>query len=100
MRLVGGASASTLWRRIAADALQRPLVFPVEADSAALGAALQAAAVHMRARDIAAFVQDNAPELEDAELQPDAALAETYEEGLRRHEALGEALFGDDGAAY
>ena len=99
IRLVGGGSHSPLWRRVAADAFQRPLVFPVEADSAALGAALQAAAVHAQA-DIAQFVVAHAPELEARELEPDAKLASLYADGLQRHEALGGALFGSGGAAY
>lgn len=41
VRLVGGGSHSALWRRIAADVFQKPLLFPVEADAPALGAALQ-----------------------------------------------------------
>lgn len=41
-RLVGGASRSDLWGRILADVLEIPLVRPLESESAALGAALQA----------------------------------------------------------
>ena len=40
--MVGGGAASRLWRRVLADAFGLPLRFPAEAESAALGAALQA----------------------------------------------------------
>ena len=46
IRVVGGGSKNRLWRRIIADSFQLPLKFPTEPESAALGAALQAAAVH------------------------------------------------------
>lgn len=44
--MVGGGSRNKLWRHIVADAFQLPLRFPAEPEAAALGAALQAAAVH------------------------------------------------------
>lgn len=46
LRVVGGGSNNKLWRRVVADAFQLPLRFPAEPEAAALGAALQAAAVH------------------------------------------------------
>lgn len=46
LRLVGGGSKNQLWRRIIADSFQLPIRFPVEPESAALGGALQAAAVY------------------------------------------------------
>jgi xylulokinase len=45
--VVGGGAHNPLWRRIIADAFQLPLVVPLEVESAALGAALQAAALHL-----------------------------------------------------
>jgi xylulokinase len=97
--LVGGGSKNALWRRVAADVFQRLLVFPVEAESAALGAALQAAAVHARTADVAHFVAENAPAMEDREVEPDKSARDTYAAGYQQHRALGEALFGDAGAA-
>ena len=44
VRLVGGGSKNALWRRIIADALQCRVALPAQPESAALGAALQAAA--------------------------------------------------------
>jgi len=42
VRLVGGGSHNALWRQILADVLEVPVVRLAEAESAALGAALQA----------------------------------------------------------
>lgn len=53
---------------------------------------LQAAAVHNRT-DIAAFVQEHPPEVEDGAFEPDPALAEAYRDGARRHDQLGAQLF-------
>ena len=90
--LVGGGSKSPLWRRVAADTFQRPLIFPIEPESAALGAALQAAAVRAQT-DIVQFVFKNAPHMEEGELEPDASTAQMYADGLARHNTLGNALF-------
>ena len=96
VRLVGGGSQSALWRRIVADVLQLPVVFPEEADSAALGAALQAAAVHQGA-DVREFVLENEPSTEPAGLEPDETLAAVYGAALTQHRAAGTALFGTTG---
>ena len=64
LRIVGGGSKNRLWRRIIADSFQLPLRFPTEPESAALGAALQAAAVHAGV-PVADFVQSHAPPLAD-----------------------------------
>eukprot|EP00891_Asterochloris_glomerata_P002943 jgi/Astpho2/2943/Aster-01085 len=62
LRVVGGGSKNRLWRRIIADSFQLPLVFPTEPESAALGAALQAAAVQSGV-PVAEFVQGHSPPL-------------------------------------
>jgi xylulokinase len=51
VRLVGGAAKNALWRQILADCLGVPVVPMAETESAALGAALQAAWTVHRARD-------------------------------------------------
>ena len=48
LRLVGGAARNPLWRRILADVFVVPVQLMAEAESAALGAALQAAWTHAR----------------------------------------------------
>lgn len=92
VRLVGGGSRNPLWRQIIADVLGLPVRLPKIAESAALGAALQAAAVHEGA-DVAAFVRAHPPEMEAAEIEPDPGNAEVYAEALQRHVAAGSALF-------
>jgi xylulokinase len=64
LRVVGGGSKNRLWRRIIADAFQLPLRFPAEPESAALGGALQAAAV-CAGVPVAEYVADNEPACED-----------------------------------
>lgn len=68
LRIVGGGSRNQLWRRIIADSFQLPLRFPTEPESAALGAALQAAAVQAGI-PVAEFVQSHEPPLAD-EVRP------------------------------
>lgn len=63
LRVVGGGSKNRLWRRIIADAFQLPLRFPAEAESAALGGALQAAAV-CAGVPVADYVAQNEPPCE------------------------------------
>jgi xylulokinase len=73
LRVVGGGSKNRLWRRIIADAFQLPLRFPAEPESAALGGALQAAAV-CAGVPVAEYVADNEPPCEP-EVCPPAALS-------------------------
>ncbi len=63
LRVVGGGSKNRLWRRIIADAFQLPLRFPAEPESAALGGALQAAAV-CAGVPVADYVANNEPPCE------------------------------------
>ncbi len=62
LRVVGGGSNNKLWRRVVADAFQLPLRFPAEPEAAALGAALQAAAVHS-GTPVADYVEAHPPPL-------------------------------------
>jgi len=64
LRVVGGGSKNRLWRRIIADAFQLPLRFPAEPESAALGGALQAAAV-CAGVPVADYVAENEPPCEE-----------------------------------
>ena len=68
-----GAPWRRLWRRIIADSFQLPLRFPTEPESAALGAALQAAAVH-HGEPVADFVHSHQPPLSD-DVRPKLAQA-------------------------
>lgn len=92
IRVVGGGSKNRLWRRIIADSFQLPLRFPTEPESAALGAALQAAAVHA---GIATpeFIDSHSPPLADLVVEPDASKKDVYEAAFQRHFQYGKQIF-------
>lgn len=92
VRLVGGGSKNLLWRQIVADVLHKPVLIPEVEESAATGAALQAAAVFFGAK-IADFVKENGAGVEQGAIEPDASNQERYSEALARHNAGGKALF-------
>lgn len=64
LRIVGGGSKNPVWRQIIADSFQLPLRFPTEPESAALGGALQAAAVFNQAT-VSDYILENEPPLAD-----------------------------------
>lgn len=94
LRVVGGGAQSLLWRRILADAFQLPLRFPVEAESAALGGALQAWALDSGADSPTEFLVAHPVPLEDCLVEPDATQADAYAEAFGRFRELGLQLFG------
>lgn len=91
--VVGGGSKNRLWRRIVADAFQLPLRFPADPEAAALGAALQAAAVHT-GTPIAQYVAEHPPPMEAEVVQPQHEAAEAYRKAFLRHQRWGACLFG------
>eukprot|EP00877_Chromochloris_zofingiensis_P014117 jgi/Chrzof1/895/Cz01g32300.t1 len=93
LRLVGGGSNNKLWQQIVADVFQLPIRMPLEAESAALGAALQAAAVHSKV-PIAQYVQEHQPPMAEQVIQPSPANKQAYDEAFARHVAQGRLLFG------
>ena len=65
LRLVGGGSKNDLWCQIIADVFQVPVRRPVEgAETAALGAALQAAAV-FHGENVDKYVTAHEPRMEE-----------------------------------
>jgi xylulokinase len=96
IRLVGGGSRSFVWRQIVSDVLQMPLHVPREADSAALGAALQAAAVHQGC-EIRAFVSEQEIGMDHVSIEPDESTKDLYQAALERHRDFGSSLFGQGG---
>uniref|UniRef100_A0A7S0R1R3 glycerol kinase n=1 Tax=Pyramimonas obovata TaxID=1411642 RepID=A0A7S0R1R3_9CHLO len=90
--VVGGGSKNPLWRQIISDIFQVPLRFPTEAESAALGAALQAAAICCDA-PVAKYIGENMPPLSDDVVLPNSDIAETYAAAYQRHVNLGKSLF-------
>jgi len=106
--LVGGGARSRLWTQIVADSFGLPVSRPSEPEAAALGAALQAAAVAEGA-GVRDFVSSTAEEVRRASSSssssgsspsvtgPDLSKREAYDEAFARHQGLGEALFGEKG---
>jgi sugar (pentulose or hexulose) kinase len=70
-----------------------PLRFPAEAEAAALGAALQAAAVGSAEPSVRRFVQAHPPPLLQLLVTPDPATAPAYLAAYERHVRLGAGLF-------
>ena len=95
LRLVGGGSRSALWRQIIADATQMRVAVPVEAESAALGAALQAAAVHAGADDLSEWISSNHDAPIELAVEPnrDHVVIDAYESAYQRFRERGGALF-------
>ncbi|GHP01528.1 hypothetical protein PPROV_000028400 [Pycnococcus provasolii] len=93
LRVVGGGSKNTLWRRIIADAFQVQLKFPLEPESAALGAALQAAAI-AEGQPVAEYVRSHEPPMSDVIVIPDASVAQQYASAFERFSSRGKTLFG------
>ena len=94
LRVVGGGSKSATWRQIIADSFQLPLRFPVETETAALGAALQAAAI-VTGTSVGTFIaNEGQPKLEEAVLKPNLENANAYNEAFQRFVRLGKSLFG------
>jgi xylulokinase len=94
IRLVGGGSKSALWRRILADALQMRIACPAEPESAALGAALQAAAVVDGAEEIGEWIESRHPAPVSELVEPDPAKAAEYEAAFKLYAERGVQLFG------
>jgi len=112
--LVGGGARSQLWTKIVADSFGLPVSRPSEPEAAALGAALQAAAVAEGSK-VGDYVSATAGEVERAGAsssgsgadapssssssvtEPDLSKRESYEDAFARHQNLGEALFGEEG---
>ncbi|KAK9842150.1 hypothetical protein WJX84_001783 [Apatococcus fuscideae] len=97
LRLVGGGSKNKLWRKIIADSFQLPIRFPTEPESAALGGALQAAAVYNQ-EPVADYITAHEPGTTDEVVEPNASNKQKYEEAYERHVTYGEAMF--EGTAF
>ena len=67
--VVGGGSKNKLWRQIFADVLNVTLKFPVEAESAALGASFQAGAA-CSGKAVEDFVLEQNVKIEDEIVKP------------------------------
>lgn len=96
-RVVGGASRNELWCRVLADVLAVPLTRLEEPESAALGAALQAAWTVGRLRGDRASADEVARRFvrtTGEPIQPDARSRGVYREASKRFRDLARTLFG------
>ena len=97
--VVGGGSKNRLWRTIIADVLGVELRFPREAESAALGAALQAGAA-ASGTDVGEFVRWVRRGIDDVEEEvvtptTDEGAVELYQVALGRYRDWSRRLFAD-----
>jgi len=118
VRLVGGGARSPLWRQTVADAFGARVACPLEPESAALGAALQAAAVDAGGRrrlrhagprvapttstarppigaaDLGAWIAERHDAPTSAAIEPNAEDAARLDRAFALYLERAEALFG------
>eukprot|EP01023_Acetabularia_acetabulum_P016246 TRINITY_DN18025_c0_g1_i10.p1 TRINITY_DN18025_c0_g1~~TRINITY_DN18025_c0_g1_i10.p1 ORF type:complete len:538 (-),score=95.55 TRINITY_DN18025_c0_g1_i10:668-2281(-) len=92
LRAVGGGANNNLWLKILADSFGLVIRKPVEPESAALGAALQAGAVY-EGVDITEFVENHEPQCEANIFEPDSSVKTSYNAAFEKHVTFGEKLF-------
>ena len=92
--VVGGGSKNPLWRQMLADVLQMELRFPLEPESAALGAAFQAGAA-ATGTTVEQYVNDQKVVMEDTILKPtnDEKVLKLYQDALQRYKTMSTKLF-------
>lgn len=92
--VVGGGSKNPLWRQMLADVLGSELTFPIEPESAALGAAFQAGAAASGMK-VDEYVAKQSVEVEDVVVKPtkDEKTLERYRDGLKRFKEYSRKLF-------
>ena len=90
---VGGGSKSKFWRQIVADVFDARVKRPTEPESAALGAAMQAAAT-LEGAPVRAYVDAHPPPYAEDEETPNEDAVKAHAENYRAFVADGEALFG------
>jgi xylulokinase len=87
IRMIGGGAKSSVWRQMAADALNVPILIPREAEAAALGAALQAYWMLEGGgkEKLENIVDAHVGIDESSSCNPDPKLRSAYDEGYRRY---------------
>uniref|UniRef100_A0A7S3Q1G0 glycerol kinase n=2 Tax=Chaetoceros debilis TaxID=122233 RepID=A0A7S3Q1G0_9STRA len=86
LMVVGGGSKNHLWRQMLADVLQLDLRFPLEPETAALGAAFQAGAAATSTK-VNLYVSKQNVEIEEGIVTPskDADIIQSYHDGFQRY---------------
>lgn len=87
--LTGGGAASAVWRQMAADVFDLPVIVPRQPEGAALGAALQAAWAHQRMRGVSQslpdLVDDHVLTDDAAGREPDPSAVPAYRAAYERY---------------
>lgn len=96
IRLIGGGARSGVWRQMAADIFDSPVVCPLGEEAGALGGAIQAmwCFMHSQGQEVAIgeLVKDCVSLDDTMSTQPVAAQVQKYDRVYDRFNALGEAL--------
>lgn len=92
LAVVGGGSKSAMWRQTIADVFDVPVRSPTEPESAALGAALQAAAL-VEGVSTKEYVLAHPPAYSDDVVHPDPIAAKTHAAAYESFVSEGKALF-------
>ena len=92
--VVGGGSKNPLWRQMISDVLGLELTFPMEPESAALGAAFQAGAAAYGIK-VHEFVSKQHVEMENITIKPtnDEKTLDLYRAALKRYRKFSRKLF-------
>jgi xylulokinase len=88
--VVGGGAKNSVWCQMIADILNCELRFPLEAESAALGAAFQAGAA-ATGTDVADYVRQQTIPIKPNIVEPENP--EAYQDALEQYRRFGTALF-------
>jgi len=92
IRLTGGGSKSAVWRQICANIFDCPVVTLVEAEGAALGAAIQALAAVQTSKSIAGWAGEIVQTNPAGRVEPDKKLSLDYAAAGRKHISLTRTL--------
>jgi xylulokinase len=92
--VVGGGSKNSFWRQMFADVFQLELRFPLEPESAALGAAFQAGAA-VTGIDVDQYVLKQKVDMEETVLKPttDESTIQIYKDAFKKYKVLSKKLF-------
>ena len=93
--VVGGGSKNVFWRQMISDVTGLELKLPLEAETAALGAAFQAASAY-ECKGIDSFVTKQKVSIEDVTILPTThtETIHSYREGYNRYISFSRKLFG------
>jgi xylulokinase len=98
IRLIGGGSKSAVWRQIASDILNLPVVTPVQEEAAALGAAIQALwakdNTERNVSDINYLIKEHVSLNSNKSCLPDPENVKIYDEIYKTYNKYVEALTG------